>query len=213
MPSEYDKLAYDLDRDGHANVWEVPDALASAANQLKAKGWVTGVSWGYEVRLPQSVTCAQDGPEGMQPIANWSDRGVQRVRGKAFSDVQLMHGAFLFSPGGGFGPKFLATENFLVIKRYNTSDLYTLFVGHLADRIAGAPRFAAGWGPIKQLPAAQISEVQARLKAAGLAIGKVDGKVGPNTRSQIGQYQVKTGLPVDCWPTAKLLAHLRARQP
>ncbi len=41
-------------------------------------------------------------------------------------------------PSGAYGPAFLATENFKVIRLYNTSDLYALFVGDLADRIAGA---------------------------------------------------------------------------
>ena len=53
MPSEYYSLAYDLDGDGRKDIWgSVADALASAANQLQAKGWVPGQSWGYEVRLP-----------------------------------------------------------------------------------------------------------------------------------------------------------------
>ncbi len=62
MPSEYYTLAYDLDGDGRKDIWNsVGDALASAANQLKAKGWVPGQSWGYEVRLPKSVTCLRKG--------------------------------------------------------------------------------------------------------------------------------------------------------
>ena len=53
MPSEFYTLAYDLDGDGRKDIWgSVGDALASAANQLKAKGWVPGQTWGYEVRLP-----------------------------------------------------------------------------------------------------------------------------------------------------------------
>ena len=53
MPSEYYTLAYDLDGDGRKDIWgSVPDALASAANQLKGRGWVPGQTWGYEVALP-----------------------------------------------------------------------------------------------------------------------------------------------------------------
>ena len=40
MPSEYDALAVDLEGDGRKDIWSVPDALASAANQLQQKGWV-----------------------------------------------------------------------------------------------------------------------------------------------------------------------------
>ena len=57
MPSEYYTLAYDLDGDGRKDIWgSVPDALASAANQLRAKGWVPGQPWGFEVRLPAGIS-------------------------------------------------------------------------------------------------------------------------------------------------------------
>lgn len=212
MPSEYDTLAVDLDGDGRKDVWSVPDALASAANQLKQKGWQEGKSWGYEVDLPPSVTCAEDGPNQTQPIAQWQERGVRRVANRSFTPQLLGQGAFLFSPGGGMGPTFLATENFLVFKRYNTSDLYALFVGHLADRIAGGGPFVRGWGGIKQLPNQQIAAIQTQLKARGYAISVIDGFIGPNTRSQIGQYQLHEKLTVDCWPSAKLLAQMERKK-
>ena len=109
------------------------------------------------------------------------------------------------------GPRFLATENFLVFKRYNMSDLYALFVGHLADRIAGGGLFVRGWGDIKQLPSAQIAAVQTVLQREGFAIEKIDGRIGPNTRSQIGAYQVREKMAVDCWPSAQLLKLMQAR--
>lgn len=211
MPSEYEALAVDLDGDGRKDIWSAADALASAANQLKQKGWQSGRSWGYEVTLPPEVTCAEDGPSQASPIAVWQQRGVRRVADREFrADLHAMS-AFLFSPGGGMGPVFLATENFLVFKRYNMSDLYALFVGHLADRIAGTARFVRGWGGIKQLPRKQIAAIQTVLKDEGFAIGKIDGRIGPNTRSQIGRYQLREKLDVDCWPSAKLLKTMRRR--
>lgn len=216
MPSEYETLAVDLDGDGHKNVWSVTDALASAANQLKQKGWLSDRPWGYEVVLPvyrapspNNVTCAEDGPLRQRFIAAWHERGVRRVANRAFKPEVMQHKAFLFSPGGGMGPVFLATENFLVFKRYNLSDLYALFVGHLADRISGSGRFVRGWGKIKQLPRDQIASIQTVLKNKSFPIGKIDGRIGPNTRSQIGQYQLRNGLPVDCWPSVKLLRYMR----
>lgn len=211
MPSEYETLAVDLDGDGKKDVWSVADALASAANQLKQKGWQTGQSWGYEVTLPAAVTCAEDGPLQARPIAAWRARGVRRVAGRTFTNQLLANSAFLFSPGGGMGPVFLATENFLVFKRYNTSDLYALFVGHLADRIAGGGRFVRAWGGIKQLPGKQIAAIQTILQQQGYAISKIDGRIGPNTRSQIGRYQLREKLSVDCWPSAALLTTMRKR--
>lgn len=213
MPSEYDALAVDLDGDGRKDVWSVTDALASAANQLRQKGWRSGMSWGYEVVLPATVTCAEDGPNYTRPIAAWREMGVRRVADRTFRAELLAAGAFLFSPGGGTGPIFLATENFSVFKRYNMSDLYALFVGHLADRISGGGRFVRPWSAIKQLPSAQIAAIQTILKREGYPITKIDGRIGPNTRSQIGHYQQRQKLIVDCWPSARLLKDLRRLSP
>ena len=49
---------------------------------------------------------------------------------------ELAETASLLQPAGLYGPSFLTTKNYFVIKEYNFSDLYVLFVGHLADRIA-----------------------------------------------------------------------------
>lgn len=212
MPSEYFALAYDLDGDGRRDIWSAPDGLASAANQLKKKGWETGKTWGFEVRLPASVTCAMDGPAGARKIGEWAKLGVRRVAKREFPKSYLDEEAFLLTPGGGHGPAFLVLENFMVFKRYNPSDLYALFVGTLADRILGVPGFVAGWGDIRQLPTRQIAAVQAHLKAGGYQISKVDGKIGANTRSQIGLYETRHHLPVTCWPSKKLLSHMNAKR-
>jgi membrane-bound lytic murein transglycosylase B len=41
----------------------VPDALASAAQQLVNKGWQRGVRWAYEVKAPANVDCTMGVPE------------------------------------------------------------------------------------------------------------------------------------------------------
>jgi peptidoglycan hydrolase-like protein with peptidoglycan-binding domain len=80
----------------------------------------------------------------------------------------------------------------------------------LADRIAGGGDFETPWQKLSQLPSESIEEIQQRLQAAGYGIGKIDGKVGSNTRAQIGAYQKANKMKVDCWPTAALLQNLRA---
>ena len=64
------------------------DALASAANQLRAKGWVPGQSWGYEVRLPTGIPCLLEGADA-SPAAQaiGSKLGVSRVAGAFPADV------------------------------------------------------------------------------------------------------------------------------
>ncbi len=214
MPSEYFTLAYDLDGDGRKDLWgSVPDALASAANQLRHKGWVAGQSWGYEVQLPKSMSCALEGPDHAKPLREWAKLGVARKGGGAFPAGVLDAQAFILMPAGAHGPAFLALENFMVLKRYNMADLYALFVGNLGDRIAGGGAFDTPWATVRQLSAKGIEEIQQRLQDRGFAIAKVDGKAGMNTRALIGAYQQGSKLAVDCWPTEALLTHLRAQAP
>jgi lytic murein transglycosylase len=211
MPSEYYTLAYDLDGDGRKDIWgSIGDALASAANQLKAKGWIPGQSWGYEVRLPKSTTCLAEGQGQTRPVRQWVELGVVRSRGREFPADVLDAPAFILTPAGAYGPAFLALENFLVIKRYNMSDLYALFVGNLADRIAGGGDFETAWGNVRQLSSRSIEQIQEHMQGLGYAVAKVDGKAGMNTRALVGAYQKANKLTVDCWPSEAVLTHMRA---
>jgi hypothetical protein len=190
----------------------VPDALASAANQLRAKGWVPNQTWGYEVRLPKDVSCLVEGPDNAKPVREWARLGVTRAAGD-FPAHALDQSAFILAPAGAYGPVFLALENFLVLKRYNMSDLYALFVGNLGDRIAGGGDFVVPWANVQQLSAKSIEAIQERLQAQGYAVAKVDGKAGMNTRALVGAYQKANGLKLDCWPADALLNHLRSKAP
>ncbi len=211
MPSEFHRWSYDLDGDGRKDIWtSIPDALATIARQLQGKGWVNGQTWGYEVRLPQSVDCALEGPDNARPLSKWMATGVVRTFDRQFPDHVRESEAYLMAPGGAYGPAFLVLENYRVIRRYNMSDLYAVFVGNLADRIAGGGDFETPWQNIAQLPARDVEEIQRRLKELGYAIGDVDGKVGSFTRWQIGKFQRDNRLKVDCWPTRELLRHLRS---
>jgi lytic murein transglycosylase len=212
MPSEYFTHARDLDGDGKADIFNsVADALASAASQLKGKGWVGGETWGYEVRLKPPADCADEGPTQARAIEEWAKLGISRAGGAAWSERELKLEAYLMSPAGAYGPSFLVLENYKVIRRYNTSDLYAVFVGHLADRIAGGGDFATPWGGTGPQKTRTIEEIQKRLLALGYDVEKIDGKVGSNTRMLIGRYQRDNKLRVDCWPTDAVLAHMRAR--
>lgn len=211
MPSEFDLWAYDLDGDGRKDIWSsIPDALATIARQLQGKGWVKGQTWGYEVRLSSAVDCAMEGPANARLLSEWIGLGVTRTFDRQFPTDQLSSEAYLMAPGGAYGPAFLVLENYRVIRRYNMSDLYAVFVGNLADRIAGGGDFETPWQNIAQLPARDVEEIQRGLQSLGYGIDKIDGKVGSNTRWQIGTYQRDKGLKVDCWPTSGLLKQLRS---
>jgi lytic murein transglycosylase len=214
MPSEFYSTAIDLDGDGRKDIWgSVGDALASAANQLKLKGWVTGLPWGFEVKVPGKAACNMEDHANIRPISEWSGLGFRPVTGSSFRPQDADTRAYLLMPAGAFGPAFLVTENYIVIRRYNTSDLYALFVANLSDRIRGGGDFVTPWTDVAQIPTRDIEEIQTRLQAAGAQISKIDGRIGSNTRGVIGRYQSERGIAVDCWPTPALLQHLRSAAP
>jgi lytic murein transglycosylase len=204
LPSDFDKYAIDFDGDGRRDIWNsVPDALASAGNSLHSQGWDGGQPWGYEVTLPKGFDCTEQGPDKAHPIAEWVKLGVARVKGRPFPEDKLGDPAFLVLPAGLKGPAFLATNNFSVLKLYNNSDVYAIFVGHVADMIgANAPvAFAGAWQPVERLPRDRIQRFQEVLVAKGHDVGKVDGLAGFKTRRTIGLEEQKLGLPLTCYPS------------
>ena len=210
LPSEFYKYAVDFDGDVRADIWHsVPDALASAAKQLVGKGWRTGEPWAIEVRAPANADCSIGVPEVTMPIGDWLKRGFVPAYGRRLTAVELAIPASLLQPEGSYGPSFLAPKNYFVLKDYNYSDLYVLFVGHLSDRIAGGKPFETPWSKNAQLKTTEVETMQKRLTALGLYKDKVDGKAGMLTRAALGAYQKKNGLKVDCWPTAAVLEHMR----
>jgi lytic murein transglycosylase len=206
LPSEYYKHGVDFDGDGHVDLWHsVPDALASAASQLVDKGWRPGLRWAYEVQAPADTDCTQGVPDVTKPISQWLREGFVPVRGQKLSAQEQAQPASLLQPEGIAGPAFLTTKNYFVIKEYNFSDLYVLYVGHLSDRMTSPLPFATPWSASKQLRSADVEAMQRKLTQLGLYKDKLDGKAGMLTRAALGAYQKSAGLKVDCWPSEAVL--------
>jgi lytic murein transglycosylase len=206
LPSEYYKHGVDFDKDGRVDLWHsVPDALASAASQLVDKGWQPGLRWAYEVQAPANTDCTQGVPEVTKPIGQWLREGFVPVRGQKLSAAEQEQPASLLQPEGVAGPAFLTTKNYFVIKEYNFSDLYVLYVGHLSDRMINPQPFATPWSASTQLRSADVEAMQRQLTKLGLYKDKLDGKAGMLTRSALGAYQKSAGLKVDCWPSQAVL--------
>lgn len=211
LPSEYYKHGVDFDGDGRIDIWHsVPDALASAAQQLVNKGWQGGVRWAYEVKAPAKVDCTTGVPEVTKPIGQWLREGFVPVRGERLSAAEQAQPASLLQPEGIYGPAFLTTKNYFVIKEYNFSDLYVLFVGHLSDRMTSPLPFATPWSASKQLRTKDVETMQRGLTRVGLYKDKIDGKAGMQTRAALGAYQKSAGLKVDCWPSEEVLSSIQA---
>jgi lytic murein transglycosylase len=212
LPSEFYKYGVDFDGDGKKDIWRsVPDALASAAQQLVGKGWQRGMRWAYEVRAPQGVDCTIGVPEVTRPLGEWLSQGFVLAHGRKPAAAELKEPASLLLPEGIYGPAFLTLKNYYVIKEYNFSDLYVLFVGHLSDRIGDPRPFETPWSKNTQLRTAQVEAMQRTLAKLGLYKDKIDGKAGMLTRAAVGAYQKANRIKVDCWPTAAVLDDMQKR--
>jgi lytic murein transglycosylase len=210
LPTSYLKYAVDFDGDGRADIWNsVPDALASIANYLAAHGWVRGRDWGFEVTVPQGVSCTLEGPDQGRPIADWAAMGIARVGGRPFPAHELRGEGYLMMPAGRYGPAFIVTPNFYRLKDYNESDLYALFVGHAGDRIIyGSAGFAGRWGAVDSLRRSDIAAMQRALERQGHDVGGADGLAGFKTRRSIGRWQERAGRTPTCFPDRHLVREL-----
>ena len=208
MPSDFENFGVDFDGDGKRDIWNtIPDALASTGNSLHSQGWDGSKTWAYEVTLRADFDCSLQGPDLAKPISEWMKLGIARVKGKEFPKEKLGDNAFLVLPAGLKGPAFLATDNFSVLKLYNNSDVYAIFVGHIADMIASNEpvAFVGAWQPVERFPRDRIQRFQQALVNQGYDVGKVDGLSGFKTRRSIGLEEKKRGLPLTCYPSSALV--------
>jgi lytic murein transglycosylase len=208
MPSEYYQYAVDYDGDGRRNlVRSVPDVLGSTANYLVGLGWKRGQPWLTEVRVPASLPWDQADLAIELPRSKWAAFGVTLADGRPLTADDLP--ASLLLPMGRSGPAFLVYKNFQVYLQWNNSLVYSTTAAYLATRIAGAPPLKRGAAP-PALAFNDVKTLQSLLVRAGYDVGTVDGFLGLKTRQAVKAMQVKYGLPADSYPTAELLARMRA---
>ena len=210
MPATFRRYAVDGDGDGKRDIWRsLPDVFASTAHYLTAHDWRPNQPWGTEVSLPASFPWDQAELHITKPVAEWAALGVRRADGKALPKVDSP--ASIIAPAGHRGPAFIVFDNFRTILDYNNSISYALAVGHLADRLAGGPEFAAAW-PREEPTMSRTDklDMQNLLYARGYDPGNVDGVIGPKTRMAIRSFQREIGVVPDGFATMTLLDRLRA---
>jgi membrane-bound lytic murein transglycosylase B len=212
IPSTFVNFAVDYDGDGHRDIWHsLPDIFASAANYLSQEGWRGDRTWGRQVMLPPAFDYSLASLSVKKPLGEWASAyGLRDADGGPLPVVDGMEGSLVL-PAGHRGPAFLVYENFSTILIWNRSILYAVSVGHLADRIEGAPPLGAAALPDEEpVSLKAIEEMQALLNARGYDAGKPDGLVGPQTREALRAYQAAEGLPADGYPTLAVIERLRA---
>ncbi|MGL4239884.1 MAG: lytic murein transglycosylase, partial [Beijerinckiaceae bacterium] len=208
IPTSFLKYAIDADGDGRKDIWRsTADALASAANHLKLDGWTSGLPSAFEVALPERFDWAYGDRTARHDFALLQRIGLRRPDGQPLP-ARGQGGVFL--PTGVNGPAFVVTDNFEVIRQYNTSDSYALAVGHLGDRIFGGPSIRRAWPTgERQLSTSEITELQRILQARGHQVGRIDGRIGQGTRKLVQIEQKRLGMVPDGHPSPAVLARLR----
>ncbi|MBM3551056.1 MAG: lytic murein transglycosylase [Alphaproteobacteria bacterium] len=206
MPSAYLKFAESDEGGGAPDIWRSrADSVSSIANFLAKSGWVAGLPAVIEVRLPDGFDYGAFDLD----FARWRALGVTRADGGA---LPANGAASLYLPTGAGGPAFLITDNFEVIRQYNTSDAYAMSVALLADRIAGRDIPLTPWPKVAPLPTADVKAMQQLLSARGLYQGTFDGKLGRASRNAVHAFQLSAGIqPADGFATKEVLARLRGR--
>lgn len=209
IPSTYLRLAVDGDGDGRRDLVDsIPDALHSTANFMDKAGWVTGASWGYEVRVPKGYR-GGTGRNPKRPVSHWAAQGIVKYDGSALNGTG---NAGLLMPAGRNGPAFLVFKNYDAAFSYNGADSYALAISLLSDRLRGRPGVQGDW-PTDDLPLSreQRRELQRLLIARGYDVGEPDGAVGSLTRAAIRDVEAKIGMTPSGRPGEKVLRALRGR--
>lgn len=206
MPSAYLKYAESDAGADAPDIWRSrADAVASIANFLARSGWAAGLPAVVEVRLPEGYDYAAFDLD----FGRWRALGVTRADGEALPSGGA---ASLWLPAGASGPAFLISDNFEVIREYNTSDAYAMSVAVLAERIAGRDMPLAPWPRVAPLSTADVQALQQALTRKGYYRGTIDGKLGRSSRNAIHAFQLAAGVqPADGFATKEVLARLRGR--
>jgi membrane-bound lytic murein transglycosylase B len=196
-PTNVIKYGTDGDGDGAIDLQNsLADALATSAEYLLGLGYKPGLDWGYEVTVPEGFDYLLATRDELRPISFFADLGVSRVGGAPFSDPSIP--VFLYAPTGAKGPKFLMTNNYLILKGYNFSDSYAMAISHLEDRLKGGGNFVTPWPRNTKFPNLEQREaIQEALIKLGLYEGKVDGRIGPVSQAAYAKFQASKGEVAD----------------
>lgn len=209
IPTTYEAYAVDVDGDNRRDIWNsTADALGSAANYLRERGWRSDLPWGFEVKLPANFDYSLNDRDHYREGTFWHKKGVRLMNGKAIPYQN--HDLALLAPVGAQGPAFILTKNFKSILAYNRSTAYAISIGHLGDRLAGHQPFSASW-PVKNAPLtfSERKALQVALKKEGLYSGEIDGMIGSGSIAAIKIFQSRHGMNPDGYAGKELLAKIK----
>ncbi len=205
MPKSYIDFAVSANN-GSPDIWaeDPADALVSTAHFLVCQGWKANLPWGTPTDVPETENLHGLRHLPPQSLSHWKALGVLPQRA-----VAMDYETRFILPGGGASLSFVVSENFDALLCYNNAPAYAIAVGHLADRLQGAPAltFPPGGDP-RGLTQPEMQFVQSRLTKLGFDTLGADGFFGPNTEMAVEAFQAVQGLPVDGFVGLALLRRL-----
>ena len=205
MPKSYIDFAVSANN-GSPDIWaeDPADALVSTAHFLVCQGWKANLPWGTPTDVPETENLHGLRHLPPQSLSHWKALGVLPQRA-----VAMDYETRFILPGGGASLSFVVSENFDALLCYNNAPAYAIAVGHLADRLQGAPAltFPPGGDP-RGLTQPEMQFVQSRLTKLGFDTLGADGFFGPNTEMAVEAFQAVQGLPVDGFVGLALLMRL-----
>ncbi len=137
MPGSLNRYAVDGDGDGHIDLLNSADVVASVANFLATFGWQRGLATHFEVSAPadDQERAVLLGPDILPSFtaAQFADRGALLDEAGRAHPGPLALVALL---NGDRAPHYVAgTQNFYTLTRYNQSSYYALAVIELAQAL------------------------------------------------------------------------------
>jgi membrane-bound lytic murein transglycosylase B len=135
MPSNYQKLAIDYDRNGHIDLWgSDADAIGSVANYLKHHGWQKDQPWFVMASVGDPELVKDEINRGREPskdMVAWSALNVLPTQ----SFIPQKTGLIALRTGSEEMSYWLGYKNFFTIMDYNPSRRYAMSVLELAESI------------------------------------------------------------------------------
>ncbi len=147
MPGSLNRLAVDLDGDGHIDLLNSSaDVVGSVAHYLAEHGWQRGMATQYAVDVP--VDAADRAALLLPDILPTFTAAQFTARGALLDAAGLAHTgplALVELQNGERAPIYVAgTQNFYAVTRYNWSSYYAMAVIDLAQALTQARQAARG---------------------------------------------------------------------
>ena len=209
LPSEFYKHAVDFDGDGKKDIWTFGARCARVRRAATGRqGLAARHALGLRGARAAERRLHHRRSRGHAAARRMAQAGIcARPTAASPTPAELAEPASLLLPEGIYGPAFLTLKNYYVIKEYNFSDLYVLFVGHLSDRIRDPRPFETPWSKNTQLRTAQVETHAAHADQARPLQGQ-DRRQGRHADA-LGARRLSEGQPAQ----GRLLADLsRARR-